>query len=368
MTTPDDGFYHKRAPETPAEAVTETPRGKDIGVTKAVLQRYIQRWLTPDSAHRRLLESYSPRSANFVLNRPAARNVHVDTSFSWETDDATERKVQVARFMTKLKERYPAVLIVDGGFRNRPAGLGDIQGGRVVGGTVVDYDLVTSLVISVEIIVAALDESTCSDLALLVSSIFGSPLRRFGGGNHLTDSDQGTSYQIVVNNLEVSFGALSRENINEDPVDSKWSCTASLEIGYEAIGSIRAQLPIRQGDTRLTDEGGAQGADENYGARNAAGNLEINGPTSVRMGQRVEYNILDPNNRPAIIPGQYKMQVTDRRLAGFKRLGNHGVMLTAKRPGTIELRMVDPNLSETDESTGHTHPKVVARLEITITA
>lgn len=365
FSMPDDGFYHTRRSETVAEAVTETPRGRDVTVAKAVLQRYIQRWLTPDSQHAKLLRMYAPRSANFVLDRPADRSIHVETGFSWDSDDPAERKVQVARFHTRLRERYPAVLIVDGGFRVRAGGLGDLQAGRIVEGTVVDYDLVTSMVISMEVMVAALDESTASDLAVLLGSILGSPLRRFGGGNHLTSSDESNSYQVTLP-LEVSFGSLSRDTITEDTEDSKWTTSTSLEVSYEAIGSIRTRLPIRRGDDDFGDVGGAMPSVGQVGNLGSDIEPSFDGPATVRVGTRYSYRLLDPDGNPIRRKGEWKVQVSDHRIATLKV--NREFNLLPRRPGSIELRLVDTARQDLGTDTGQSTPKVIARLSITVTA
>jgi len=364
---PGDGFYYQREAKSAAEAASRRPQTREINVTKAVLHRYLQRWLTPDSGHRTLLERYAPRALQFVLDRPRSRNVHFETGVTWSSEDPTERKTQIARFMEQIRERYPAILLIDGGFRNRPAGLGDISGGRMVAGAVYDLDLVSSMVINLDIMVMALDESTCSDLAAFLSSVLGSPLRRFGHGNHLTSQDGNANYQITLP-LEISVGALNRENITEDPKDSKWSCTISLgEVSFDAVTSMRGQVPIRIGDDSIGDKGGSVGSlsvgsPVDGGSSVTSEGPTISGPSTARVNQPSAYRLLGPGGEYVVRDPNWKVIVTDRRLA---TLSQDRLVLHPRRPGTIELRLVDRRHYETDDD-GHRHRAVIASLEVAI--
>jgi len=348
--TPDDGFYYTRRSVSTAEAVAQNPRGREVNVAKAAIQRYIQLWLTPDTARRILLERYSPRAATFVLNRPAQRNIHVETGFSWETGDPTQRRVQVARMMKTLPERQPAILLVDGGFRNRPAGLGDLQGGRRLGKLLADYDLTLSLTINIDIIIGANDEGTCGDLALLVSEILGSPLRRLGGGNHLVCSEGDSTYQITLP-LENSFGALTKEAVPDDPIDQKWTTSTSIEIAMESNSSLRGGVisPI----TMAT-------------AVNASESIlpSISGSGRLQMGRIGEYSLFDPAGNPTTLPGDWKVIVSDHRVATLVKSGRC-ICLRGIRPGNVEIQVVSTRQREVAGS-GHSHPEVLARREVTI--
>lgn len=364
MSDIPDGFFHQRPAITTSEAVGHKPNTREINVTKSVIQKYIEGWLRPESKNRDILQRYAPRAMQFVGDRTGSRNIHFETGVSWESDDPSKRAVQLSRFFERVRESSPMILIIDGGFRNRPAGLGDIHGSRIVGGNgaVQDIDLVMALVINIDIMVAALDESTCSDLAAFLSSILGSPLRRFGGGNHLVSSDPTNHYQVTLP-LENTFSALSRENVTEDVIDSKWTTTTSLEVEFDATTSIRTSLPIRAGNTSLGDAGGSQGTQVGVDS-NVADSYPpvIGGPSTVRLGHPSTYS-LTGGGYPIRWSTDWYWVVSDFRIAAFDP--NNGI-LRPRQCGNIEIRVIDKNRTETDDD-GHTHPMVIARMAVSVT-
>lgn len=364
---PEDGFFYNDRPRSVEEAVAQKSLTREVNLTKAVIQKYIETWFSPNTFQRRLIEEYAPRAMQFISGASSKRNIHFFTDVSWEmetmeAEDSNLRKVQIRRFMEQVGENYPAILIIDGGFRNRTAGLGDIQGGRMVGPTIVDFDVVTDLVINLDIMVAALDESTASDLALFVAQTIGPPLRRFGGGNQLTGSDKNTSYQVTFP-LEISPSALSRENITDDPVNSKWTTSISLEVQFESVMSARTALPIYRGHTNLGEAGGAVGQME-IDVTNVSEMYPpvIDGPDTIRMNCPVGYRLTTSNGYPVMVSNDWKMVVTDYRIATFNP---RTMIMQPKRIGVVELRVVDRTKSDTDEN-GHKHDMVIARKQISV--
>lgn len=337
---PAEDFYYKDRARSTSEAASARPFGREINVTKAAIQRYIQEWLDPKTPHHRLLLKYAPRAGQFVVNKVGPSNIHFDLSRSWlHVDESNSRKVQIARFTEGVRERYPAVLIVDGGFRNRTAGLGDIQDGRVYGGSTVAVDVTIDLVVNLDIVIVALDESTCNDLSTIITSIMGPPLRRFGGGNHIVSHDPNNNWQVTLP-MENEMGSLSRTQIGDDPKDSKWVATTSIQCTFEATEALWTAEPIRRGHTELSDEGGALGEAVVDTVPNFDDLVLIDGPTSIRLGRPTQYRLKlnTPGNPEILIQSDWKLVVSDWRLA---TIHPSTLMLHPRALGALQLRLLD---------------------------
>ena len=341
----DSEFRYRKEPKSTSEQAALYPAGRAVGIAKGLLQRYLQRWLTPDSYHQRLLRLHAPNAAKFVLDSPEGKRITINSEFSWSREDPGERKVQVARMMKRVRKSYPAILIVDGGFRNRVAGLGDLQGGRSnslsSGDSVLSYDIVSSFVINVDLMVGAADEDTCSELTLLLSQVLGSPLRRFGMGNLLVSSDpDGSSYQMTLP-LENEFGSLSREQLEDDPVDTAWSSSCSLQLEFESVTTLQATDPLKSSSSSSLFVGGGSGTYVPDVAVSGSGLLTISGSKVIRVGNIYEYQIFGPNGKVSFVASTWKLVVSDSRMALINAIGNNRWWLTPQRRGEFTIRLLD---------------------------
>jgi len=362
-TLPDDGFYYdKEAPASPAEAAANSPAGQEVTVTKSALQGYISSWLDPNNKTlRSLLSQYAPRAMQFTLDRPGPRNVHFATNVSWESDDPSKRKVQLGRFLNTVKERALSIVIIDGGFENTSPGLGEIQGASQIDANTYAFSVATTMKITVEVYVAAQDESTTNDLCSFLAAIFGNPLRRFGGGNHITVSERNVSHQITLP-FQSSFSSVSRgENITEDPTDTKWVSSTSLELMYDAATVFQTGHAIRGGYSGIGSLGGTDIGEAVHSSDTLKDNAPtIQGSVSVKVGRPARYRLVF-DGEIIIIPSDWSIVLSDHRLARWDAVN---WTLTPRMTGSIELRLVD-NQRETDDN-GHIHRRVLARLSITI--
>lgn len=340
MSESEGPFYFRDRARSPAEAASFRPEGRDINIVKSAIQGYIMKWLLPGTFQNKLLIRHAPRLQQFTQdNREDQRTIHFDLSHSWsEIDEENTRKVQVARFVESLNRKFPAILLIDGGFQSRTAGLGDIQGGKVIEGIQFDYDLVTDLVVSLEIMIIAEDDATCNDLSSLVASTLGPPLRRFGGGNHIVSNDPENDWQITLP-LGNSISALSRTPMGDDPQNQIWTASMSLEVQYDNTTNMRTGVPVRRGFDSLGSEGAGM---IEYTIDNQPGNEpEFGGPNQIRVRNPTRFPVELPSTGTEImVKPKWKLSVSDWRIA---TLDSHTMVLRPKRIGSITLRLFDEN-------------------------
>lgn len=351
MSQPNDGFFYTDRSRSSSEAASRQPAGREINVVKAAIQAYISRWLIPDTQQNRLLIEHAPRLSQFMQNRDGARGIHFNIDQSWgEIDEVNTRKVQVARFVESLERRLPAILIIDGGYRNRTAGLGDIQGGRMIGGVALNFDIITDLLVNIEIMVVAEDDSTCNDLSVLLTSTLGAPLRRFGGGNQIYSNDPNNHWQITLP-LENEISALSRDVVGDDTTNQVWTASTSLEIMYDGQSTLTSGVPIRRGTGGIGTDGGHQ-IDFVYDGLPGS-QVVISGPDKIGIRSPSKYKlVLSTIGAEIVLNPKWKVTLSDFRVAV---LDLHTMVLRPKSLGTVEIRLHD----ETNE--------VIARKMVEVT-
>lgn len=339
MSEPSDGFFYKDRSRSSSEAASRQPAGREINVVKAAIQAYISRWLIPDTHQNKLLIDHAPRLSQFVQNREGARGIHFDIDQSWaEVDEVNTRKVQVARFVESLDRRLPAILIIDGGYRSRTAGLGDIQGGRMIGGIAFGFDLVVDLLVNIEIMIIAEDDSTCNDLSVLLTSTLGAPLRRFGGGNHIYSNDPNNHWQITLP-LENEISALSRDTVGDDTTNQVWTASSSLEVMYDGQSTMMSGVPVRRGTGGIGTDGGHQ---IDFTTDGLPGNqVAISGPDNIGIRNPTKYKLtLITIGSEIVLNPKWRITISDFRIAV---LDLHTMVLRPKALGTIEIRLHNEN-------------------------
>jgi hypothetical protein len=153
--------------------------------------------------------------------------------------------------------------------------------------------------------------------------------------------------------MENEIGSLSRSNIGDDPKDSKWVASTSIQVTFEATESLWTAEPIRRGHTELSDEGGSLGEGVIDSVPNFDDLVFIDGPTTIRLGRPVQYKLrLNTTGNPEItIQSNWKFVVSDWRLA---IINPRNLMLQPRGLGNVQLRLLD------------TARKVLKTLDITI--
>lgn len=226
-TKPDD-YIFEDVPVQQERIVSRTAEARVRLTTKSAVQKYIENYLSVDGKYRHQLELTQPYMVSYYTN----------LSGRAQEDDPTVYNVQLARMWKGLKQKLPAILIADTGFESQSPGLGGLLPGYRVDGFDVVQQTATMGPVSLQILTAAMDETTAGDLADVLTFIFG-PLTIFNHGWILTSGNPEDSWEIRLPQGGVKPESLERRNITEDPVDSFWTASLSLEVDFEGIVSNR---------------------------------------------------------------------------------------------------------------------------------
>jgi hypothetical protein len=226
---PQGDYIFEDIPATQERAVARAAEARVRMTTKAVVQNYIDQYLGQHGKYRTQLEMSAPFVVSYFTN----------LSGRAQDDDPTIYNVQLARIWKGLRQKLPAIIIADTGFRAMPSGLGGLSGGFRLGGFESVQQSVMTGPVSLEILTAAMDETTASDLADILAYIFG-PLTAF---NHAWELSTGNPEDAWVVRLPQggieSAAGMDRRNLTEDPVDSFWSSTGQLTVEFDGIVSNR---------------------------------------------------------------------------------------------------------------------------------
>lgn len=354
---PEDNYFFTEKPKSAEEAIARAPSGNEISLTKAALVNYIKEWLMPGTDANKLLLQRSPAMSRFVTEIKTVDGID-NGSLSWEPDP-TARKIQVAQLFEDMHKQVPAILVANTGYTNRSPGLGAIHGQRYLVGRHKTLTLQKDLLISVDINIITLDQSSTNTLTTFIAEIFGNPLGTLLVGNLIQSSSPLGSYQIVLPS-EMSVPNLSSELIEGDSQNAQWMTTLSMDIHYSGSQQITGSLPIRRGDTRVGAPGGSLGVPGI--ADGSALSLKLVGSTTATVGREKTYKVVDPNGYAVALSSEYKIVVSDFKKATFS---TQRMVFKARRPGTVELRLVHIRQTEVLDNGVSTARKVVSSITIT---
>lgn len=361
---PDTGFVFSERSRSAEEAVSRSPGGREMQIVKSAIQAYLASFITPGTRRNMLLMQHAPSAANFALDKQGARSVHFNLDHRWDQPyDPVKKRVQIARIIEEIYQKLPSVIIVDAGHRNRNPGLGHVQGGIFMSGggvsalsTAAFID--TELVCNLELIIAAKDEVACDDMVSWVRAAF-SELRGLAGGDQLSD-DEGR-WVLTLPMGEVSAGAISRQNIPDDPKDSYYQSSISVELVYQGRSTIYMRQGVRGTATGLGDEGASEAIPS---ADGQTPDLYLVGATTgvtLAVGETHLLQIAMPDGQTTVrLSDRYLLQLSDTRLA---RIDPSTRRLIARQRGVVNVRLLDRSM--TGDGPDHTS-RLVSELAVTI--
>ncbi|RLC79135.1 MAG: hypothetical protein DRJ03_24035 [Chloroflexi bacterium] len=232
-TKPPD-FIFKDVPRSTASAVQDVAFEESLVLVKSAIQHYLNQFFDKNGKYRRLVEAVCPTVGQFVTDVRVPR--------PGDYVDPTTYKIQIARLWQGLKQRLPCIIISETGW-NRQGSLTDISGGISVPGTdgMQHSPLWISnfLMGSIDILVGSQDEHTTGQIASQLINILG-PLRELTKSSILqpTTPTGGSTWEVRLP-MNQTIGSRERLNIGDDPIDSIWSTTISLDdVHFEGATPI----------------------------------------------------------------------------------------------------------------------------------
>lgn len=230
---PED-FIFKDIPRTKKEAISRTAEARVTMTVKSALQSYLQRYFDTNGVHRNQLSLTAGFTVNYETRISGPR----------DNDDPTIYEIQLARYWQELRQNFPCILIVDTGFERTPAGLGGITDSTQVNAFFSKVELAMIATVPIELQVAAMDETSASDLRDALMYIFG-VLTHLNKGHVIRSERPEDRWEVRIPLTETSSG-LERRNVGDDPKDSFWTTTVGLEMVFEGLSTIGFDRQIPQ--------------------------------------------------------------------------------------------------------------------------
>jgi len=212
---PPDGYVFRSIPRSHIEAISQSPAGKSVDITRAVIRNHIRK-MFEQSDLRTLLNHIVPATINYttksVPNKRSQKRVYIETLF------------------TGLYAKFPLIMVADSGSVNKPY-LDAVHHAYAVEKKYV-YDYLTEKQISIEISYADLDPTGAEEIRSALEHIFLgiSDVTR----TKVLFGKDGDNPWTVRFPKTIDSSVPSRINVGEDNIDSYYLGTVSMQVEFEA--------------------------------------------------------------------------------------------------------------------------------------
>ncbi len=340
-TPPKSGFTVKAVPKNVKEAVSLQSHDRLKMITKSAVEQYIRSFLDSGGSHRDSIEAIAKGSLQYITDKSIQ-------------NDPTKRPTQLARIFNEVREKTPAILIVDAGMESIPSGLNS----GLIASTLINakwqgwYN--KQFKVDLTIVVLTNDQDSTDQLMEIVELLFNN-LRQISDGSEIRPQEPGHNWAVRLP-LSFTISSTSGANITDDNKDQLWFAEFSLPVESEDTFSI--EIPF---DTSLDT------ADYN---------------NDFRAGMKVDQSNLGQST-PPIITAPDTIQINSSAAISFSRLRPHhkiiidqpmiatidvpGRVITPRRLGTFNLQVVDLDTRKDDQGPRAMAPVVVATKAITVT-
>jgi hypothetical protein len=335
------GFVSTVPPKSVVEAVSQQTHDRLKTIAKAALERYIRSFLDTTGPYRSAIEAVGKGSLQYITDRS------LDA-----TQDVTRRTTQLARMFNEIRQRVPAILIVDAGTQSIPSGL--FSG--LVNSTLIDGKwqgwFNKQFRIPLSILIVTADQDSTDQLMELVELQLNN-LRQLAGGSALHGLKPGENWEVRLP-LEIGLSGSAGQNITEDQKDQLW--VATIELTVDAEDTFAIEMPF---DTQFAvgtfDEDVVRGAVLNAPNLSATLPPVIEAPDTMQLGiaTTVSFRRLRLTHR--IVIDQPQVATID--------VESRTVM--PRRPGSFNLIVMD--VGERQTSRRALAPTIAAQKLITVT-
>lgn len=232
-----DEFIYADVPADTKQSFAATAEARVRQTTKSAIQFYLDAYFNTKGRYRNQLKRTAPFSITYVSD--------VSNGIS---DDPLRQQVLLARLWERLNAHLPAIIISDGGFDPEPSGLGGVETGFNVDAYTSALAATVMGKMTIEILTAAVDESSASDLADTLTYIFG-PLTALNQAWVLRSSRPTDRWEVRLPAFGASASAVQKSNLGEgDSASVMWSSTVTLEVDFEGevVLGIDNELNVAQ--------------------------------------------------------------------------------------------------------------------------
>lgn len=307
----DADFIKRSPPKSASQSRTQFSNDKIKTLTKAKIQEYIESFFRAQGENRDLLSIVSPRSISYNIER----------SFDPQTDP-TQRKLQVARIFSELRNILPAILILDGGVVPMPH-MGLISDAYAREGNWVGHFPVVRN-IPITIIAATRDVESADELASVLSLLF-NELRNMAGGSYMRGKpEEGDTWVITLPVEGVGASAVNESEVAGDPIERIFYSEMSFEARYEDVVRVQQKFPTVEPGTVVYNP-----------SPNLATILapQIVFPDSISIND--QYTVLVKN-----IENHMRVVISDASIATI----SYNMVLTPRKFGKFKIQVINSKL------------------------
>lgn len=336
---PPEGYIFRAAPRSVQEAVSQASHDRIKSITKQAIQYYIEQFMDTSGVKRSITEAIGSISKLFITDKDIL------------VTDPTLRQTQLARYFNDIRERLPAILIIDSGMEWVDPGLNVLDHvtnfgpkGQLGQPTLWQGQFPLTYNIPISIVAAAGDQESADALGSLLTLFFG-PMRNIGGGSRISGRlDKGDTWEV---RLPLTFSPSPTTNsaINDDPKDSVWAMTIDMLVQFEDRITLQQEIP--------------QIAFPPTSRVNIADLAEtlapiIHFPDSMKIYSSAQILVTQIQDNQKII-------LSNGNLATFDP---ENLLVTARRLGKFQIQVVD--LNRRQPTGAALAPKVIASKEVEV--
>jgi len=309
MAVPPSGFVNRPKVRSTAEATSLDSHDRIVSIAKDALQSYIASFLDTTGKNRSFTKAISPAALQYVTDKSLQ-----------DTHDPNKKPTQLARMFNDIRQRIPAIMIIDAGVIWEEPGLGGgLERVSAINGKWQGWYRICAR-INVVVAAVTLDPESCSMLQNILS-IFFKQLRVEAGGSRMT-SDKIHDYWEVRVPLNFSSTLNQPTNVADDPKDQIWASTIEMELQAEDLFVIERPIPRFIEDGYIVNNPDPSGS---YGPT-------LSAPATVRLADG-PFMIV-----PARLGDQHKLALSDGRIA---TLDPENLLVTPRRIGSFDILILD---------------------------
>jgi hypothetical protein len=340
---PKAGFVQKAVPRSVMEAAAAQSHDRLKSIAKSALEHYLRSFFDTSGRNRSAIEAIAKGSLQYITDKSLEA-----------TEDVTKRTTQLARIYNEIRERIPAILIMDSGIESVPSGLmSGLTHSALLNGKWQGWFL-KQFRIPVTISILTGDQESTDQLMELVDLTLNN-LRQLGGGSAIRSKEPGHNWEVRLP-LTQSISATTGENITDDRKDQLWHST--FDVTLDAEDTFAVEMEFNTNFALGSYDG------------DIANGLTVDQPD---LSSRLPPEILAPDvmrvNMPATV-GFRRLRLTHKIIIDQPMIATIDTStrtITPRRPGTFTLMVLDLNARHDDAGPRAMSPVAVVQKMITVT-
>lgn len=327
------GYWIRQTPETKVQEAAQFGNDKVSSLVKECLLEYIDSFLRSDGANRSFVASAFP-SMNIYLSDAEKLNI--------KKDDPAKREIQLACLYERIKEKLPCILLDDGNIIWKNAGIGKFNKTTLLPNGKTQFWFKVIRDVTVNVIIGANDQTTCSSIRDAVSIMFGEICKFTNGNIFSKEQDDKSSWEIVLNTQPLELGNIERiATGNGDSVNSfNAFCQGSISCRFEGNFATDMEATYHTFNNK----------DKNY---------ELIVPNRIKVG---EIGLVEILHCPPI--GMRILSSNDN-IVILKKVSPTKFNALARNLGKVKIQLIDDRLPE--KVNGFYRYKTVQEKEIEVT-